>query len=288
MTDTKSSGLVRIENAVVYGSGGGRPLRCDVYYPPDASSEPGAKRPCVMLIHGGAWSQGDRSQLKGYGIRLAKQGYVCAAIEYRLSGEAKWPAQLHDVKAGLRYLRSHSSELGIDATKICVSGNSAGAHLALMLAATQNVAELEGDGGNPRAGTECAACVAFYAPTKLFGTGAPSNYAPGLFTDGSDVQVARAASPIEYARESFPPTLLIHGNRDRIVRPSASLDMYQALAAAGAPVELHMYNGAPHGFDASREFGRQCSELMLLFLDRHVVNPRSIELAFAAQARTAG
>ena len=268
---------VRIEDGVVYGSAAGRALHCDLFHPP----EPGTNRPAVLIIHGGAWSQGDRRQLRSYGIRLAQHGFVCAAIEYRLSGEAKWPAQLHDAKAGLRFLRANSTALGVDAQKICVSGHSAGGHLALMLAATPNAPEFEGESGHAGVGTECAACVAFYPPTKLFGSRAPSSYAPGLFADGEDVAQARKASPIEYARETFPPTLLIHGNRDRIVRPSASLTMYDALSQAGAPVELHMYNGGPHGFDAVREFTRQCGDLMLLFLDRHVVKPRSIDISFA-------
>jgi dipeptidyl aminopeptidase/acylaminoacyl peptidase len=77
---------------------------------------------------------------------------------------------------------------------------------------------------------------------------------------------------------------LIHGNRDQLVRPEASFSMYEALNAAGAPVELHMYNDAPHGFDASRDLGRQCVELMHVFLDRHVVNPRRIADAYASRA----
>jgi acetyl esterase/lipase len=266
------AGRVRIEEAVVFGRGGGRELRCDLFHPPQS----GALRPAVLLIHGGAWSQGDRSQLRGYGIQLARRGYVCASLEYRLSGESKWPAQLHDVKAGVRFMRAKSAALGVDPAKICVSGNSAGAHLALLLAGTPNLPELEGEGGHAEAGSECAACIAFYAPTKLFGSYPPSTYAPGLFEAGVTEATGRLASPIEYARKDFPPTLLIHGNRDQLVRPSASLTMYEALSEAGAPVELHMYNGAPHGFDANRELGRQCVELMHLFLDRHVVSPRQV------------
>lgn len=272
-------GRVRIEEGVEFGTGGRRALRCDLYHP----SETGTGRPGVVLIHGGAWSQGDRSQLRGYGIQLGRRGYVCAAIEYRLSGEAKWPAQLHDVKAALRFMRSNSSAFGVDPTKICISGNSAGAHLALMLAATPNVAELEGNGGHAGAGTESAACIAFYPPTKLFGTHSPHLYAPGLFEEDVTEAVARQASPIEYARKDFPPTLLIHGNADQIVRPEASWIMYEALHKLGASVELHMYNGAPHGFDATRELGRQCVDLMHVFLDRHIVNPRRIADAWASR-----
>jgi acetyl esterase/lipase len=264
-----SAGRVRVEEAVVFGEGGGRALHCDIFHPPQQETS----RPAVLILHGGAWSQGDRSQLRGYGIQLGRRGYLCVALEYRLSGEAKWPAQLHDVKTGLRFMRAKSDELGLDPTKITVSGNSAGGHLALMLAATPNVPELEGNGGHAGAGTECAACIAFYPPTKLFGSRPLNAYAPGLFEPTASEQSGRQASPIEYVRKDFAPTLLIHGNRDQIVRPEASLSMYSALIEAGARAELHMYDGMPHGFDANREYGRQCIDVMLLFLDRHVVHP---------------
>ena len=83
------TGRVTIEYDVVFGQGGGRDLKCNVYTPP----QEGASRPAVLLIHGGGWASGDRSQLHGYGILLGRIGYVCVATEYRLSGEAKWPAR---------------------------------------------------------------------------------------------------------------------------------------------------------------------------------------------------
>ena len=271
-------GRVRIEDGIVFGRGGERELRCDLFHPP----HPGTNRVGVVLIHGGAWSQGDRSQLRSYGIRLARQGVVCAAIEYRLSGVAKWPAQLHDVKTALRFVRANSLKLGVDPTKICVSGNSAGGHLALMAAATGDVPELEGDGGHAGAGTQCAACIAFYPPTQLFGDDPWSTPPLELFEPSAGLEVQRQASPITYARPDFPPTLLLHGNRDKLVRPAASLAMFEALSKARAPVELHMYNGAPHAFDATREFARHCAELMLLFLDRHVARPNEVPAAWTS------
>jgi len=268
-------GRVRIEDAVVFGNAGGRALCGDLFHPPETADEPGAARPAILLIHGGAWARGDRTQLRGYGIALARRGYVCMAIEYRLSGEKKWPAQLHDAKAGLRYLRTRSAELRIDPTQISVSGNSAGAHIALVLAGTPNVSELEGDSGHAGAGTQCAACVAFYPPTKLYGDHPPNAYAPGLFEANASEAVGRQASPIEYVHKDFPATLLIHGNRDQLVPPQASLSMYDALISAGAAAELHMYEGMPHGFDASRAYFRQCVDVMQLFLDRHGSGPRT-------------
>ena len=157
---TPSHGL---GEACVFGTGGGRDLRCNVYWPPQA----GTARPAVLLVHGGGWVNGDRTQLHGYGILLGRIGYVCVATEYRLAGEAKWPAQIHDVKAALRWMRANAGRLGIDPNKIAVSGNSAGAHLSLMVAGTANMPEFEGEGGNAGVGTEVAACIAFYGPAQL-------------------------------------------------------------------------------------------------------------------------
>ena len=118
-----SKARVQIQDDVVFGTGGRRELRCDVFTPPEGVSN----RTGLLLVHGGGWENGDRKQLRGYGILLGRIGYTCVACEYRLSGEAPWPAQLVDVKAALRWMRANSARLGIDADRIAVSGNSAGA-----------------------------------------------------------------------------------------------------------------------------------------------------------------
>lgn len=278
----QQSGRVTVEDGVVVGTGGGRELKADVYTPPPGTSN-GAG---VLLVHGGAWTTGDRSQLRGYGILLGRIGYTCVSCEYRLSGEAKWPAQIHDAKAALRWMRANSGRLGIDPGKIAVSGNSAGGHLSLMIAGTPHVAEFEGDGGNAGVSTDVAACIAYYAPALLY---TPRRELPEqlnfLFGAGYPEEIAKAASPITNASKAFPPTMLITGNKDELVPDEASFLMYRALIDAGAKAELHVYEGAPHAFDAIPEFGRQTAAIMALFLDRHVVRPREVSIAAVAAAR---
>jgi acetyl esterase/lipase len=266
----------------VVGVGGGRELKADVFTPPPGMSN-GAG---VLLIHGGGWTTGDRSQLRGYGILLGRIGYTCVSCEYRLTGEAKWPGQIHDAKAALRWMRANADRLGIDPAKIAVSGNSAGGHLSLALAATPNLAEFEGDGGHPGVGTQVAACIAFYAPALLY---TPSRALPEqlnfLFGPGFSEDTVKAASPLVYASAGFPPTALITGNKDELVPDASSFAMYRALIDAGAKAELHVYEGAPHAFDAISEFGRQTAAIMALFLDRHVARPRDVSIAAVAAAR---
>ncbi len=247
-------------------------MHCDVYLPPDHPGEgagtAGAGRPAILLLHGGGWMNGDRSQLRGYGIQLARYGFVCVCSEYRLSGESAWPAQAHDVKAALRWLRANATRLGVDESRICVSGNSAGAHLALMLGALRD-GELEGDGGNADVSSGCAAVVAIYPPTQLRVTHAEDPI--GRLLGGKVArEIEDQASPLAYARADFPPTMLVHGNADSIVPVQASLEMYAALAKAGAAVEMHIYDGVPHAFDTDIDFGRQVTDLISLFLERKV------------------
>ncbi len=104
------SGRVTIEEGVVFGQGGGRDLRCDIFTPPGKPHD----APAVLLVHGGGWRSGDRSQLRGYGVLLGREGFVCVASEYRLTPASRWPAQLHDVKAAIRWMRANADRLGID------------------------------------------------------------------------------------------------------------------------------------------------------------------------------
>ena len=272
------SGRVTVEEGVVFGQGGGRELKCDVYTPPGNPTH----APGVLLVHGGGWSGGDRTQLKGHGILLGRAGYVCVATEYRLSGEAKWPAPLHDVKAALRWMRANAPRLGIDPARIAVSGNSAGGHLSLMVAGTQNVAEFEGDGGNHGVDTSVVACIAIYPPVELQ-AGSPLDGAVGmLMGEGATDAAYAGASPISHVRPGFPPTLLIHGNKDELVPEEASLSIYRALRKAGASAELHVYADQPHAFDASPVFGRQTVQIMDLFLHRYMVESEKAPVAVGA------
>jgi acetyl esterase/lipase len=251
-----------VVETVTVGTVGGRELRADLYRP---AAPNGA---AVLLIHGGGFVGGDRGQLRGYGIALGRVGYTCLACEYRLAGEAKWPAQIDDVQTALAYLHTQAAALGVDPDKIAVSGNSAGGCLALLAA---------GSGEWPT-----AAAIAFYAPVDFLGEDARAKGAPEAMTFllGDDVSETRLASmsPVSHAGPRFPPTLLLTGNRDELVHWGESLKMYRALTDAGARAEIHIFDGAPHAFDLLPDFGRQCAGLLALFLDSHVTDPRTLAI----------
>jgi len=264
---------VSIEEGVVFGTGGGRELRCDVFRPEGEDRD----LPGVLLVHGGGWRSGDRTQLRGYGILLGRAGYVCMSCEYRLVPESPWPAQIHDVKAALRWMRANSESLGVDPSRIAIEGNSAGAHLALLAAGTPNEPAFEGDGGNAGVDTSVAAAIGVYPPTSFAHLELQPGQTPLLaLTEEVDEEVGRLASPISHVRPGFPPTMLLHGTSDTTVHPLASIRMYEALVKAKVPVELHMYAEQPHAFDAQPEFGRQCAAEMLLFLGRYLRVPQDV------------
>src|SRR4051794_30220034 len=148
---SRMSDRVEIETVEV-GQVAGRALEADLYRPP-ASNGCG-----VLLVHGGSFMHGDRSQLRGYAIFLGRLGYMCLACEYRLAPEWKWPAQIDDVEVAFGYLHGQADALGLDPEKIAVWGNSAGGQLALMTAA--------------RRSHPVAAVVSIYPPTDFLGPGA--------------------------------------------------------------------------------------------------------------------
>ncbi|MEU3188235.1 alpha/beta hydrolase [Streptomyces sp. NPDC006923] len=217
--------------------------------------------PVVVWIHGGAWMEGDRRHppptvsadlLFG---SLLRAGLAVAAIDYRHAREAPFPAQLHDVKAAIRYLRHYAGQLGIDGTRIGVWGESAGGHLAALAGLTgAGRPPLEGTEGVAEGDTTVAAVVDWYGISDLSpllpdDPGPDDPFATLLGGDRADrARRAAAASPVSYARSSAPPFLLIHGSRDTLVPFEHSERLAGLLRAAGNEVELVSVPGAEHIF----------------------------------------
>jgi acetyl esterase/lipase len=282
-----SNDNIGIEEGVVFGHGGGRDLRCDVYTPAGASNAP-----AVLVLYGGGWRMGERGRVREACLSLARRGFVAVAGEYRLTPESPWPAQIHDVKAAIRWMRANAARLRINPNKIAAEGHSAGAHLALLAAGTPGLAEFEGHGGNAGVSTALAAVVGIYPPV-VFQAGnahiSGSVPANALMGAAASEELARAASPISYVSANFPPAFLLHGTTDKVVPPSASLRMYEALSAAGAHVEMHMYAGLPHGFARVPSLQDDIQAEIGSFLDRTMVAPERLraeleELAAQMQA----
>ena len=264
-SSSRSSGTV--EKDIVFGKGGDTELRCDIYKPP----APSGKRMAIIHFHGGGFGGGSKDNLADRMTPLTARGYVSIAAQYRLSGVAKWPAQIEDVKASIRWTRANAAKLGIDPQRIAVAGYSAGGHLALFAAGTQNRPEFEGSGGNQGAGTQLAACLAFYAVTGPAWNGWTRAFP---LPAGSSDEAWRLATPGTYIK-NFPPTALFHGLADTTVPAESSQQFLQLLRDANVPAELHTFAGVPHEFVQHPEFAEATAELTDFFFDRHVINPRT-------------
>ncbi len=246
-------------------------LHGDLYLPALDDSE---SRAAVVLIFGGSWRSGDRTQQKVYGLALAKAGIVCLASDYRWSTEAKWPAQIDDVRTAVRWLRAHSADFNIDPARIAVSGNSSGGHLALMVAAKNEKSSPVSEKGTAwgKFSSEVSAVCAFYPPTRLSGLDNESNddsVATLLGTDATQDD-RKNVSPVTFASGQFPPVLLLSGADDERVPVAHTYEMHKALEKAGNTVELHVFAGQGHAFDADRDLARVSAAIMVDFFRRYV------------------
>ncbi len=220
----------------------------------------GEKSPAVLLIHGGGWKEGDKRQAREieFGMTLAQSGFVAASINYALRSAGKFPQNLQDCKNGIRYLRAHADELGIDPNRISVMGGSAGGHLALLVAYTADQPNLAPSQPYPGVSDKVSSVVDFYGISNLATrketdpNGKPLKIEPLDSTTqsifGSTPQDWKKASPITYVKRDVPPTLILHGKKDTTVDSDQSQELADALRKAGATFEIIWLPNAPHSF----------------------------------------
>lgn len=244
-------GTVAMKANLVYARYGAREMHVDLYYPKTGAGP----FPAVVWVHGGGWQSGDKTRFRRQAALMAAHGIAGACIEYRLSGEAKFPAAIQDVKASVRWLRAHAGEYHINADKIGAAGGSAGGHLVCLLGVTAGVREFEGDGGNPDQSSKVQAVAALYPVTDFVSAGMRqsagairpvSAFLGASYADNPEIYAK--ASPITYVSKDDPPFLFLHGDDDRLVPYQQSVSMYEKLKAAGVPAELDIVKGAGHGF----------------------------------------
>ncbi len=237
---------------VTYTRYGDRTLEMDIYRPKD---EWGAL-PAVVCIHGGGWAKGDRTSHAKIAQALAARGYVAATISYRLSGEAPFPAQIHDCKAAVRFLRANAKTYGINPDQIGAIGLSAGGHLTALLATSGDVKELEGNGGHAQFSSTIQAAVPMGAQTDLLSDRTREISAIEArgkiwrqFLGGAlDDQPAtyRLASPLHHLDKADPPVWLITGQNDD---PSTHATAFrQRMQQLGLQSDLTIIPDAPHAF----------------------------------------
>ncbi|MGW7088833.1 alpha/beta hydrolase fold domain-containing protein [Streptomyces sp. NPDC054871] len=237
----------RVLRGVPYGEvDGGRPLELDLWLP-EAGNGPA---PLVLFVHGGAWRRGRRDDMglrtrhwnPGPFARIAAAGFAVVCADYRLSGEARFPAPLEDLRTALRWLALRGPELGVDPTRTVMWGESAGGHLASLLALDPEVS--------------ATGAVIWYAPSDLTVPRGPfdpqSTETPEALLLGAAPatvpELARAASPVTRVHRDAPPFLLIHGEQDTMVPATHSKALAARLREVGAHVELRTIPDADHAW----------------------------------------
>jgi len=243
---------------VLYAKVGDHRLLLDIYQPKGEPSKGRAEeRPLIVWVHGGAWRSGSKSSVP---IRsMLDHGFAIAGVDYRLSPVAKFPAQIHDIKAAIRFLRARAARYEFDEKRFVVAGASAGGHLAALVGVSNGVAELEGTVGDHRkTSSHVQAAVSFYGASNLTSILSQSTphglsvrvQALDLLLGGSPKKfpkLARLASPVQHVDAKDPPLWLIHGDADPQMPIEQSHELEKACKKARAKVELEAVRGAMHG-----------------------------------------
>lgn len=266
------SNLCKVIRDVEYARVRTRSLKLDLHLPDGK-----ARSPLIVWVHGGAWRSGSRSNMP-LG-KLVEEGYAVASVDYRLSTEARFPAQIHDLKAAIRFLRKHGNQWTLATQKIVIAGDSAGAHLAALVGVSNGHPELAGEVGNDRSqSSDVQGIISFYGAanlTTILKQSTPHGLnvrvpALDLLLGGQPDDfpaLARLASPVFHVDRNDPPLLLLHGDQDPQMPINQSHELCGAYKKVNLPVQFEVVYGGAHGgpvfYDAEH------SAIVKDFLQRH-------------------
>lgn len=266
---------VKIERDIAYAGTDNPRQRLDLYLPREPKSD---KLPVIVFIHGGAWMSGSKDRA-GQLVPFVRTGeYAGVSVGYRLSDEAKWPAQIHDCKAAIRWVRANAEKHGLDSERIGVWGTSAGGHLVAMLGVSGDVPELEGDLGPHTEVSSKVACVAnYFGPTEMLAMIGPPSRIDHAAADSPEARLiggalrenpdkAKAASPVTYVSAGDPPVLTIHGTDDPLVPYDQAVRFDRALRDAGVASDFVTVEGGGHG-----GFPPEVEERLRAFFERRLL-----------------
>lgn len=254
---------------VVYATVDGIPLALDLYVP--VATPP---RVLLVWVHGGAWNTGSKAGVPG---PLVRSGLAVASVDFRQASVARFPAQAHDIKAAIRFLRANAGTYGYRADRIVIAGASSGGHLAALVGVTNGHRELEGSIGNALdVSSNVQAVVSYYGASNLRTILAQSTpfglnmRRPALerLLGGQPDQVpdlATLASPVAHVDASDPPLLLFHGDQDPQMPINQAHELQGAYEQAGRPVTLFVLHGVAHGGEAF--FAPRYMKALLDFVD---------------------
>lgn len=246
-------GLKVLRN-IEYATPDDKPVRLDLYLPENAKGP----TPLVIWIHGGGWRQGSKAFCPA--VPFCKDGFAVCSVQYRLTDRAPFPAQIHDCKAAVRFLRAHAKEYNLDPDRFGAWGASAGGHLAAMLGTSEGLKECEGELGCGEQSSKVQAVCDWFGPTDFSSLPPTADTAPMLmqFFGGRPSEkphLSRLASPLVHVTKDDAPFLIVQGDKDLLVPEQQSRVLHEALKKVGVESELVIVKGGGHGFagDQARE-----------------------------------
>ncbi len=246
-----TSGWCDTQTDLEYAKAGDWSLKLDLHRPQVVNP------PLIIYVHGGAWRAGSKSDVPV--AALLDHGFAIASVDYRLSTQARFPAQIHDIKAAIRFLRANATRLQVNAGKIAIIGSSAGGHLAALVGVTNGHKELEGTiGDNLDQSSDVSCIVSFYGASNLQSIlGQSTEFGltvriPALKLLLGDVpeqkpDLAMLASPVAHLDKGDPPLLLIHGDADPQMPVTQSREFAKAYETKKLPVTFITMPGSKHG-----------------------------------------
>jgi acetyl esterase/lipase len=258
-----------IDQDIAYSKVGSRELKLDIARP----AEGDGPFPAVLVIHGGAWRQGNKADVRPILPQFVEHGFVAISPEYRLCPQNAFPAQIHDVKAAVRWLKVNAKKYRINPDRIGAMGFSAGGHLAMMLGLTSPNDGLEGDVSAGVPDSRVKAVVNYFGPTDLAAKDIPDICKPWVkdFLGGSPQDrpdAAAKASPLTFVSQDDAPVLTFQGTKDSLVPYTQAIKLADAMSSAGVPGRVELILGADHGW-AGAEMARTVNETFG-FLDRYL------------------
>jgi acetyl esterase/lipase len=268
-TDVSNRPSIVRTDAIPYAVVDGQELLLDLYLPADVDSPP-----LLVYIHGGAWRFGSRDSVSP--IDLVDRGYAIASVSFRLTPVAPLPAQVHDIKGAVRFLRANAERYGFDGDHIGITGVSSGGHLAALVGLTNGSKEHEGEvGGNAGVSSDVQAIVSYFGASNLTTILAQSTprgieiREPALDlllggTVAERMELARFGSPVFYVDANDPPLLLLHGDQDPQMPINQAHELHGVAKQAGLTVVFEVVHGSGHGGDAFFDEAR--TELVADFL----------------------
>jgi acetyl esterase/lipase len=255
---------------VVYAKVDGKDLALDIYLPAGVSTPL-----LVVWVHGGAWRSGTKASAP---LAFVDNGFATASLDFRQSTDARFPAQVHDIKAGIRFLRAKAKDFGYRADRIAIGGSSSGGHLAALVGVTNGNKELEGTLGDyVQQSSSVNAILDYYGASNLM-TILSQSTPHGLSVREPALQLllgglpdrvkplAELASPVNHVDKNDPPLLLIHGDQDPQMPINQAHELQGAYERLGLDVQFDVVHGAAHGGDLF--FAAEHLNRALAFLNR--------------------